>query len=168
MSGADEKHVPPTAAWRDRSAEFTQYSTKAGFVHRRSGRSLWVVDSHRVCMTDLTPNVHFESRLTLTVLVCYWCAQLNGSEGKSEASYEATVLFIHGLGGRSEQFHAQMEFVSSLQHAQKSPRKYRVVAIDLFGHGRSDKSNRTYQYHYAPPCASVHATDWHSLLALSL
>ena len=47
-----------------------------------------------------------------------------------EGSHEKVLLFIHGLGGASQLWRHQVDYFKS---------KYRVVAVDLFGHGQSDK-----------------------------
>jgi long-chain acyl-CoA synthetase len=49
---------------------------------------------------------------------------------------QRTFVFIHGFGGQAEQWHYQM---------QKFAVKNRVVALDLRGHGLSDKPNRGYE-----------------------
>jgi pimeloyl-ACP methyl ester carboxylesterase len=51
-------------------------------------------------------------------------------------SGEIALLFIHGLGGNKSVWKYQVEFFAP---------KYRVIAVDLFGHGESDKEvNPTY------------------------
>ncbi|ULE32260.1 alpha/beta fold hydrolase [Mycobacterium sp. IDR2000157661] len=54
---------------------------------------------------------------------------------RDAGSGEETVLLIHGMAGSSETWRAVMPQLS---------RKYRVVAPDLLGHGRSDKPRSDY------------------------
>jgi len=63
-------------------------------------------------------------------------ATVNGSS----LSYESTgdgppLLFVHGLGGTGNVWHAQRVTLSKY---------FRVITLDLTGSGRSDKSKRTY------------------------
>ena len=46
-----------------------------------------------------------------------------------------TIVFIHGFGGQAEQWQYQL---------QKFSLENRVVALDLRGHGLSDKPGRGY------------------------
>jgi pimeloyl-ACP methyl ester carboxylesterase len=58
----------------------------------------------------------------------------SGKGGPADQKFDATVLFVHGMGGRSEQFFQQM-----LALAAVTTHKFRVVSLDLLGHGRSHK-----------------------------
>src|SRR5512135_1918804 len=49
---------------------------------------------------------------------------------------QRTIAFIHGFGGQAEQWHYQMQ-----QFAVEN----RVIALDLRGHGLSDKPSRGYE-----------------------
>ncbi len=63
-------------------------------------------------------------------------ASINGITIHYEAQGDGTPLvFVHGLGGTSNIWHAQRVTLS---------RYFRVVAADLSGSGRSDKSQRSY------------------------
>jgi 2-hydroxy-6-oxonona-2,4-dienedioate hydrolase len=55
-----------------------------------------------------------------------------GSEGKP------TLIFVHGTGGHLEAFTRNIE-----SHA----RHFRVIALDMIGHGFSDKPDRPYEIH---------------------
>jgi len=48
---------------------------------------------------------------------------------------QRTFVFIHGFGGQAEQWHYQL---------QKFSLENRVIALDLRGHGLSDKPGRGY------------------------
>ncbi|MGZ9234511.1 MAG: alpha/beta fold hydrolase, partial [Anaerolineales bacterium] len=48
---------------------------------------------------------------------------------------QRTFVFIHGFGGQAEQWHYQL---------QKFSIENRVIALDLRGHGLSDKPSRGY------------------------
>jgi len=49
---------------------------------------------------------------------------------------QRTIVFIHGFGGQAEQWHYQL---------QKFSLENRVIALDLRGHGLSDKPSRGYE-----------------------
>jgi long-chain acyl-CoA synthetase len=49
---------------------------------------------------------------------------------------QRTFIFLHGFGGQAEQWHYQL---------QKFALENRVIALDLRGHGLSDKPNRGYE-----------------------
>src|SRR5215510_3548003 len=49
---------------------------------------------------------------------------------------QRTFVFIHGFGGQAEQWHYQL---------QKFALENRVIALDLRGHGLSDKPSRGYE-----------------------
>ena len=49
---------------------------------------------------------------------------------------QRTIVFIHGFGGQAEQWHYQL---------QKFSMENRVIALDLRGHGLSDKPSRGYE-----------------------
>ena len=49
---------------------------------------------------------------------------------------QRTFVFIHGFGGQAEQWHYQM---------QKFAVENRVIALDLRGHGLSDKPSSGYE-----------------------
>src|SRR5688500_3278310 len=49
---------------------------------------------------------------------------------------QRTFIFIHGFGGQAEQWHYQL---------QKFALENRVIALDLRGHGLSDKPSRGYE-----------------------
>lgn len=49
---------------------------------------------------------------------------------------QRTIVFIHGFGGQAEQWHYQL---------QKFALENRVIALDLRGHGLSDKPSRGYE-----------------------
>ena len=49
---------------------------------------------------------------------------------------QRTIVFIHGFGGQAEQWHYQL---------QKFALENRVIALDLRGHGLSDKPNSGYE-----------------------
>jgi len=49
---------------------------------------------------------------------------------------QRTFVFIHGFGGQAEQWHYQL---------QKFSVENRVIALDIRGHGLSDKPNRGYE-----------------------
>ncbi|MBK9778996.1 MAG: alpha/beta fold hydrolase [Anaerolineales bacterium] len=53
----------------------------------------------------------------------------------SPASPQRTIVFIHGFGGKAEQWHYQM---------QKFAMDNRVIALDMRGHGLSDKPSTGY------------------------
>lgn len=53
----------------------------------------------------------------------------------SPASPQRTIVFIHGFGGKAEQWHYQM---------QKFAMDNRVIAFDMRGHGLSDKPSTGY------------------------
>ncbi|MBL8794794.1 MAG: alpha/beta fold hydrolase [Planctomycetia bacterium] len=63
-------------------------------------------------------------------------ATINGSNLHYESQGEGPpIVFVHGLGGTSNVWHAQRAVLS---------RYFRVVAFDLTGSGRSDKSKASY------------------------
>src|SRR5574341_526926 len=49
---------------------------------------------------------------------------------------QRTIVFIHGFGGHAEQWHNQLQTFAM---------ENRVVALDLRGHGLSDKPSRGYE-----------------------
>src|SRR5215813_11462992 len=49
---------------------------------------------------------------------------------------QRTLVFIHGFGGQASQWHYQL---------QKFSMENRVIALDLRGHGLSDKPSRGYE-----------------------
>lgn len=46
---------------------------------------------------------------------------------------EKTIFFLHGLGGRAEQFQAQIDFFK---------KDYNIIAADMLGHGQSQKPKK--------------------------
>jgi 3-oxoadipate enol-lactonase len=63
-------------------------------------------------------------------------ATINGSSIQFESQGDGPpIVFVHGLGGTSNVWHAQRVTLS---------RYFRVVALDLPGSGRSDKSRKAY------------------------
>src|SRR6516164_9485185 len=63
-------------------------------------------------------------------------ATINGVNLFYESQGEGPpIVFVHGLGGTSNVWHAQRATLS---------RYFRVVTVDLSGSGRSDKSKRQY------------------------
>ncbi|MFM8425686.1 MAG: alpha/beta fold hydrolase, partial [Chloroflexota bacterium] len=54
----------------------------------------------------------------------------------SPASPKHTIVFIHGFGGKAEQWQYQM---------QKFAMDNRVIALDMRGHGLSDKPSTGYE-----------------------
>src|SRR5438128_4145381 len=63
-------------------------------------------------------------------------ANINGIKVHYESQGEGPpIVFVHGLGGTSNSWHAQRVTLS---------KNYRVVTYDLSGSGRSDKSKRQY------------------------
>lgn len=55
------------------------------------------------------------------------------------ASADEAVVFIHGTGGHLEAFHRNL-----LPHAEH----YRTIALDMIGHGFSDKPDHDYEIRY--------------------
>eukprot|EP00455_Lapot_gusevi_P039485 TRINITY_DN4429_c0_g1_i3.p1 TRINITY_DN4429_c0_g1~~TRINITY_DN4429_c0_g1_i3.p1 ORF type:complete len:304 (+),score=36.29 TRINITY_DN4429_c0_g1_i3:80-991(+) len=51
-----------------------------------------------------------------------------------------TIFFLHGIGGRSEQFFDQIRFIADTRG------DFNVVAFDLLGHGRSSKPEHEDSY----------------------